>query len=79
MIYPINTALTYTAIGSTIGLPDDTLSYVWVFDDTATANGASTPKAWATPVGFTCQYLYTQIQASGGPGGNVLEIGGLVG
>ncbi len=49
MSYPINQALTYTALATTTGAPLDTFTYAWAFDDTTTANTATYAKTWATP------------------------------
>ena len=48
MSYPINQPITYTAVASTQGQPSDTFTYAWAFDDTTTANTATTNKTWAS-------------------------------
>lgn len=48
MSYPINQPITYTAVAATQGQPSNTFTYAWAFDDTTTANTASTNKTWTT-------------------------------
>jgi hypothetical protein len=48
MSYPINQAITYTAVAATQGQPGDAFTYAWAFDDNTTANTASAPKTWTT-------------------------------
>lgn len=48
MIYPPSTNITYTAVGSTVGLPGDTFTYSWAFDDNTTRSGGILSKSWAT-------------------------------
>ncbi len=46
MSYPINQPITYTAVASTVGMPSDTFTYAWSFDDGGTGNTASLSHTW---------------------------------
>ena len=48
MSYGINETLTYAATASTTGMPSNSFTYAWTFDDGGTGTGASTTYAWAT-------------------------------
>lgn len=48
MSYPINQAITYTAVASTVGMPANTFTYAWAFDDGGTGNTASLSHTWTT-------------------------------
>ena len=65
MSYPIATNLTYTAVAATVGLPADTFSYSWAFDDGATGDVASLAKAWATPGTHTATVTATDNTTGG--------------
>ena len=48
MSYPIDQAITYTAVASTQGRPSDTFTYAWSFDDNTTGNTNTLSKTWTT-------------------------------
>ncbi len=47
MSYPINQPITYTAVASTVGMPSNTFTYAWAFDDGGTGNTASLSHTWS--------------------------------
>ncbi len=49
MSYPINQAITYSALATTPGRPSDTFTYNWVFDDSSIGSGSSLSHTWTTP------------------------------
>lgn len=48
MSYPVNEAITYTAVAATPGTTGHSFNYAWDFDDATTASTASTAKTWTT-------------------------------
>lgn len=48
MSYPVNTAITYTAVAATSGNPSASFNYAWAFDDGGTGSTASLPHTWTT-------------------------------
>lgn len=46
--FPVNQAITYTALAQTQGTTGHSFNYSWSFDDGTTANTASTSKTWTT-------------------------------
>ena len=48
MSYPVGTSISYVASASTAGLPSDTFTYSWTFDDGATGVNASLNHTWGT-------------------------------
>lgn len=48
MSYPVNQPITYTAVASTVGMPSNTFTYAWAFDDGGTGNTASLGHTWTT-------------------------------
>ena len=48
MSYGINEILTYAATASTTGMPSNSFTYAWTFDDGGTGSASSTTHAWTT-------------------------------
>ena len=48
MSYPINQAITYTAVAVTTGLPSSSFTYAWTFDDATNATVDTYAKTWAS-------------------------------
>lgn len=65
MIYPTNYDITYTALAATEGLPNDTFSYAWTFDDNTVGAGNTLSKSWATDGNHLATVLATDNQTGG--------------
>ena len=65
MSYPINQAITYTASALTAGMPLDTFTYAWTFDDSGTGNIASLAHTWTTAGVHSATVTATDVQTLG--------------
>lgn len=63
--YPANAAITYTAVATTQGMPSNTFTYSWTFDDGGTGNTASLAHTWTTNGNHLATVLVTD-NATGG-------------
>jgi hypothetical protein len=61
MSYYTYTPIIYTAYGSTVGVPSDSYTYGWVFDDGGIGSGASLSHTWTTASDHSATVTATSI------------------